>query len=243
MNLNSILKITITASSFALVAMAHAFDFGADWSYAYTGQSVTFNLNVAGSVCSKTYGTAEFHGARRAGAQGGTATNISGRPTPVTTYCTELGQYLPTGYQTFDTVVNLLGATAAGVGTGPIVFDAARTDRLERLWGTFQPAINDSRTSAAFQFAQWELCFDNDATLRDTRGRMFVSTTPSTGSVAELAESMLSSVRNGTATRRQHLLLMRDGTRQDQITATPEPGTWAALGLGGLALFRRKRSK
>ncbi|MGH7870337.1 MAG: PEP-CTERM sorting domain-containing protein [Candidatus Dormibacteraceae bacterium] len=125
-------------------------------------------------------------------------------------------------------------------------FDSVRTDRMERLWGTYSGTIVDGITSTAFQVAQWEIAFDNDLNLNTGT---FTCTSPVGDpydpTILALSQSWLDSIGNGTANRSVPLVLLSGDQIQDQIALkpVPEPATISALGLGLLAMVRLRRKQ
>lgn len=177
---------------------------------------------------------------------GGTTTLVNGS---YNAYCVELGEFITPGTNATHTNVTNLGGsqTDAGGTSGVVSFNPTRTDYLERLWGTYYGSVVDSKTSAAFQLATWELAFDTDASLLDDTKRMWGYDTDSgtagiqLGNTAALAQSWLTAVKNGSANKKQSLVLLSGRGVQDLITVVPEPSTYVALGLGAAFLLRRRK--
>lgn len=218
---------------------AYAFDIGANYSFQFS-KNVTFKTNIGSWTGEHSVRTAKINGDRSAGAAGGATLKMPKASFKFTTYCTEIGQGISAGYRKHQIVRDLLGGTTnPGGSSGPVFFDAVRTSRLERLWGSFFPLVDTETESRAFQLAQWELCFDNDATLLNKYGRLWST---NSGGPYDLAESWLKKVRENTATGTMKLLLLVDPQIQDQITPAPEPGTYVAL-AAGLAIVARRRKK
>ena len=154
-------------------------------------------------------------------------------------YCVELGEsvlagVLPEygpgrGHQ----VSPLLGAKTS---SGGVLFDPSRTDRMERLWGTFQSSMVSVTDHAAFQIAVWEIAFDHDMDAFNKTGTMYGAV-----DAARLqAQGFLSFIAGGGGSA-QPLELLSDPGVQDLITAAPTPGTVLLLGAGALVLARRRR--
>jgi len=209
--------------------------FGIDHQFGPPG-GVQFTLGAT----ALTEPTATFRG-DRIDANPGTNTTI---PDRYTAYCVELGIDLfnPTvSYTAYD----LLGGTTSSGGlSGPVTFDAIRTDRLQRLWGTFEASVNSIGSSAAFQLAIWELAFDNDQTL--VTGTLFVSGAQFQLGVTDLAESYLSVIRSGGGVSVPLVLLStnnggENGADSQDIITTPTPAGASMLALGGLVAMRRRR--
>lgn len=139
-------------------------------------------------------------------------------------------------------VLPLLGSTTDVGGAdlpGPsVTFDAVRTDRMQRFWGTFIGAVNDVNTSSAFQIAVFEIAYDTDLTLA-APGPFFVGAGQFQPGITDLAESWLSVIRAGGGVSQELFLLTGPGN-QDVIT-TPAPGAAALLGAAGAAALRRRR--
>ncbi len=226
----------------AAAGSARAFDFGADWTYLYWPEAVTFETNYAGWSGPQAQVTSLFKGDRRTGPDGGTTTLLPAGPYSVLSYCVEIGQAIHQSYERHDKVTNLLGSvTNTGGVTGPITFTAAKTDALERLWGSFFSSVTDKTHSAAFQLAVWELTFDSDQTLTNVNGKLYKPGSYTAGSIYAIAEAYLTDVRTGKANKRQALVLLSDKDVQDQITAVPEPASLVIAGLGAAALLGARR--
>jgi len=210
--------------------------YGSDYS-----QSVSFTTNLPGHTGSMNQSTVQFLGTRIDLPAGpGVDTVIPGS---FTSYCTEIGEYLQLNkVSTHTQVLPLLNATTTSGGiSGPVTFDATRTLRLERLWGTFLDDVVDGKTSAAFQLAQWELAFDTNATLAKvgSNNKFYVSQSQ-WGQVATIAEGWLTAVRSEQVLPTSQLFLLKGPGVQDQITGIPEPATLLLLAACGIPLALRR---
>ena len=198
---------------------------------------VTFTLNAV----PLTEPTASFNGDRING-NPGTDTTV---PDLYRAYCIEIGVDLFNPTVPHNAYPLLGGTTTNGGLTGPITFDAVRTDRLQRLWGTFEAGVNDVGSAAAFQLAIWELAFDNDQTLVGP-GFLFVDAGQFQPGISDLAESYLAVIRGGGGVSTNLILLAtnnggENGADSQDIITTPAPGSAMILGLAGLAGLRRRR--
>ncbi len=218
----------------------------ADFGYQWLSQ-VSFST-TAGNF---TENTARIYGTRT----GGDDTILPHPNFSFDSYCVELGENISFGNYTHD-VYNLLGSqTDSGAPFGAVHFDATRTDNLRKLWGNF--SVNSLQDAAAFQLAQWEISFDSDLTLAQGAGGTygnagFMWADLNQGGVYTQAESMLSAIRGGTATRMANLVLLSRAGVQDQIVrldtpggppgTVPEPFTMS-LGLASAGMFIRRRLK
>lgn len=236
------LKFGALLSAVGAVGAARAFDLGADYTFLLS-KGVDYSTNRGSWTGNHSSTTAVIHGNRSAGAAGGTTTLLPYAPFEFDAYCAELGQTIGGGYSKHQSVVPLLGAaTTPGVSTGQVLFDANRTKNLELLWANFKSQATDLNHSAAFQLAQWELVYDDDATLEHNNSSKFWS--DSSHTYRNIAEGWLSQIKNGTLTSRQSLVLLSDGNNQDQITTlVPEPVTLVGLSIGVIALLRRRNKK
>lgn len=163
-------------------------------------------------------------------------------------YCVELGEFISPGSEVTHNVTPLLGSTTDAGGTsGPVNFTAARTKNLQTLWGSFYASVGDKNTSAAFQMAVWEIAFDDDLSLTNDSGRMYgtdrdlATTGIQLDPVSQMAQSWLTQIASGAATKQQSLVLLSGKGVQDLITAVPEPATLFAMGVGIAALVARKK--
>lgn len=228
-----------TLAAFAAAGVsAHAGDIIANYNFDYS-QNAKFSTDLPGSTGDHNQQTVQFHGVRT----GGTDTLVPG---DFRAYCVEIGETIGGGIQAHPTVVLLSGATTNGGGiSGPVLFDATRTAHLQTLWGSFFGAIGASADlSAAFQLAQWEISFDDDMTLAAGAGAKFwVDEEQAQAGITNIAEGWLADIRTGAVTNQQTLALLSGQGIQDLVTPVPEPGTVAALGLGAVALLRRRKSK
>lgn len=209
----------------------------ANWNYELGITNVRFTADLPGLQGAANQGTTRFHAVRT----GGTDTIL---PNDFRSYCAEIGENLSEGNHTHTNVTSLLGSTTNGGGvSGPVLFDATRTSNVAKLWGTYFNTIgNDAQKSAAFQLAQWELAFDDDVTLAEANGaRLWVASGQESAGITDVAEGWLAAIRNGDATTMSDMVLITGPGIQDQIAAVPEPGTIAALGLGAVALIRRRK--
>ncbi len=216
----------------------------------YTGQygtpGVTFTTALPGHTGTRNDPTTLFNGTRTDVAGPGIDTAVGHN---FKSFCVEIGEYLHFNQnETHAQVVPLAGNnTISGGISGPVTFDPVRAQRLQTLWGSFYGAINNANKMSAFQLAQWELAFDDDATLVQASGsKLWVATGQFQANITDQAENWLTQIRTGAATQQMGLLLMRGNGIQDQITPmgspVPEPASIAALGLGVTALIRRRKA-
>jgi hypothetical protein len=140
-------------------------------------------------------------------------------------YCCELGQSVSANTDYVYTV-----QTAAEHG-----FTANQEMLLGRLWASYKNGVNSAATSAAFQMAVWELSFDTGA---DLEAGTFLGN--GGASIVALAQSYLDAITSPSYGGAQHQIrVLHHPTAQDQLI--PTPGSLALLGLGGLAVSRRRR--
>lgn len=236
-------RISITILAAAVASSSFAVSLGSNSAY-YTGsygiENVKYSHNYAGGG-TRNDPTVRFNGDRNDLPAGpGVNTVISDL---FNAYCVEVGETISLNSVTAHTeVFNLLGATTqAGGFTGPRTFTPARTLALEKLWGSYFGSVNSNTTSAAFQLAQWEITFDDDLTLAYSPTAMMWVNAGDASAASAQAQTWLDAIRNGSATTRQGLLLLRREGKQDLVTPVPEPASMAALGLGAIALIRRRK--
>ncbi|MCX5689332.1 MAG: Cys-Gln thioester bond-forming surface protein [Planctomycetota bacterium] len=140
-------------------------------------------------------------------------------------YCCEIGQTV-SGNTDYTYTVQ----TAAEHG-----FSANQEMLLGRLWSGYKTGVNSPTTSAAFQMAVWELSFDTGADLET--GLFLGNGGPA---IVALAQSYLDSITSPSYNGGQHeIRVLHHPSAQDQLI--PTPGSIALLGLGGLAVGRRRR--
>ncbi len=166
-------------------------------------------------------------------------------PDLFSTTCVEIGENISApANNTHPNVYPLLGATTVlGGYSGPVFFDAVRTESAEKLWGEFLDNVVDKPTGAAFQLAMWEIAFDTDLTLSDPSGTsaLFVAPGQYQAGITDVAESWLTAIRTDSdeMLARVPLALLSGPGIQDLVTRVPEPMTLTALALV-LPLLRRR---
>jgi len=219
------------------VHSAHAGDISANYVFGYGVHPVDFHANLPFSSGQAQILATEFQGTRT----GGTDTLV---PNSFTAYCVEINEPANNSI-THNDVFPLLGSTTNGGGiSGPVFFDAVRTRNMQLLWGGFQSLVNDNLTMRAFQLAAWEITFDDDLTLVQGGGsRFWVDPGQNQAGITNVAEGWLQSIAANPNGPQTSLLLLTSAGVQDMVTPVPEPATLAALGLGGLALLRRRRKQ
>jgi len=186
-------------------------------------------------------GAALIQGLRTDVAGPGVDSSIS---SPFPSYCVEIGEglsvaVLPSyGPAYTHTVTDLGGSvTSAGGISGPVNFTASLTDRLQLLWGTFQPTLSTNVDHAAFQVAVWKIAFDTNLNLFDNTSAMYYA---APDAISLQAQGYLTVVGTGVGPR-QSLKLLSGANVQDLITV-PAPGSAALLGLAGMVVARRRRA-
>lgn len=229
--------LAMSCSGLAMAQLASAGNISATYVFGYGTQNVNYSANLPGLMGPGNSNATMFQGTRT----GGTDTLVSNM---FDAFCCEIGQTMG-GSGSHPNVFNLLGSsTNTGGISGPVLFDATRTWRLERLWGQFKSAINNTASMAAFQLAQWELCFDDDATLvQNANSKFWVTGPQSQPGITNLAESWLQAVVSNPGGPRSRLLLLTGPSIQDQITLVPEPATLGVLGVGLASLIRKRRAR
>lgn len=228
MSNNRIGRILILSAVVGGASAAQAGSIQANYSFAMW-QNVNFTWNGNES---NGQGTVQFQATRT----GGTDTLV---PANFIAYCVELTEHIGGGGNTHPNVVPLLGSTTQ---TGGVVFDATRTKNLQLLWGNaFSQIGGDSMKSAAFQLAEWEICFDDDLSLIGVATPFLVKPGQFQAGITDVAENWLADIRGGNWTQEQSLALLSGQGIQDLVTPVPEPATLGVMAVGALTLIRRKR--
>jgi hypothetical protein len=166
-------------------------------------------------------------------------------PDLFSTACVEIGESINVpADNTHPNVLPLLGATTQlGGYSGPVYFDAVRTESAEKLWGAFLSGVINKPTGAAFQLAMWEIAFDTDLTLSDPSGTtpLYVAPGQFQAGITDVAEAWLTAIRTDSDDQlaRVPLALLTGPGIQDLVTQVPEPMTLSALALV-LPLLRRR---
>jgi len=160
-------------------------------------------------------------------------------------YCIDLAQTISFGVL-YDSYTK---ASLASDG----VFSNAQKNKIAQLFrGFYTSSLLNSKNSAAFQLALWEIIFETgsslevDGALSGTRGVNYATGPDAAGSVIAIADGFLTGL-GGFSTDWTGLYTYRSPERQDQIVfhPVPEPSTWIILsaGLGLIALVVRRRAK
>lgn len=143
------------------------------------------------------------------------------------TYCVEISQHVSGGN---DYTYNVVSAAAHG-------FSPVQEALLGRLWWSYFADINSAVESSAFQVAVWEIALDSG--LDFAGGGLIVDAPVDT---LALASSWLSAITNASyAGGAETIVVLENGSAQDQITVIPAPGVLALAGLGVLTAGRRRR--
>jgi hypothetical protein len=166
---------------------------------------------------------------------------------PIPGFCVELNETAPTQISRYgvgmpeDMVNSYTGGT---VGT-------ARSNYLRELWARYyDPAwaksgstTQQNRNAAAFAAAVWEIVYE-DVPSSPARWNVTTDGTSGIGGFIALnvdsatANKWLHSLGGGP---KANLRVLTNNGAQNYLVSVPEPATIVLLGLGGLALIRRRR--
>jgi hypothetical protein len=154
-------------------------------------------------------------------------------------FCIELTQGTLNGWQDVIPLDEAPVPPAYGTPMG-----ITKANYIRELWGrNFDPVwitgVN-RQTAEAFNVAIWEIVYETDPTWDVTSGTGFYAT-----GIEEYAKAnlWLSQLNGDTRYLENGLVLVATSTLDGQDFLVPEPATICLLGLGGLGLLRRKRSK
>ena len=167
---------------------------------------------------------------------------------PVSGFCVELNEMAPT--ETLRYAVGMpddmiVSYTGGALGT-------TKSNYLRELWARhYDPAwarsgsdFQTNRNAAAFAAAVWEIVYED---VPGSPARWDVTADGTAGLGGFLAENVDAATANrwlqsldGGGPKADLRVFMNAGA-QNYLVAVPEPATLALLGLGGLALIRRRR--
>jgi hypothetical protein len=151
-------------------------------------------------------------------------------------FCIELTQGTYNGWQNVIPLNEAPVPPAYGTPMG-----ITKANYIRELWGrNFDPAWitgANKQMAEAFNAAIWEIVYETDTTWDVTSGTGFYATGIEQAATANLWLSQL----NGDA---RYLAngLVATSTLDGQDFLVPEPATICMLGLGGLALLRKRRA-
>ncbi|MDP1661036.1 MAG: hypothetical protein Q8L55_03890 [Phycisphaerales bacterium] len=228
------MKITTTLATLAVAAFAgttFADTVNATFTGVSPGQSVTMRLS--GNNINTSAGAFNFvRTADNPGTLAGFAPTFQG-------FCIDLTEYVQVNHSYSWTTRALADSPTSNAGP----MGAANALAMGRLFATrfngLATASNQAQAYAAFQIAVWEIVFDNGLDLSD--GSLKCTNAPS-GTIA-LAQSWLNTLGTGAG---WSLIAIDDlpGTAQGHqgYVLVPAPGAAALLGIGWLAVSRRRRA-
>jgi len=163
------------------------------------------------------------------------------------TFCTDVYQSLGFGQSyEYDRLTVDQTKVLWGIPTNPAtVYNPNSYSLVSKLFTTAYASVNNNTTSAAFQYALWELLYEKSGNYTiGSDGNFWLTGT--NGEAMTQANTWLGSLAN--ATEGNSIQSLYSGARQDLVIATPvpEPQTYALalVSLGIVAGYaRRKRDK
>lgn len=147
----------------------------------------------------------------------------------ILTYCADLTAALNFNNNPYTSgIVNITGNTGMGLAA--------------KILSTSFSEFANADQQAGLQLAIWEAIYDNGATFGSGNGNFSVVSGVNANSLA-YASTYYAAGKNSGAVSNVELFTAQGAGGQSQLHVVPEPASMAALGLGALALIRRRRNK